>query len=145
MEIGMRAFLLRGLLSLAVVASGAALAQGGPGSGAGPRGGGPNASAPGPGAGPGTGPGMMGRGPGSGPGAGGGPGARWGSDYTPGWSMMTSQERQEHQARMRSMNSYEECNAYMTQHREQMAQRAQERGGKPLPQPRRDPCAGLKR
>lgn len=70
--------------------------------------------------------------------------ARWGSDYTPGWSMMSPQERTEHQARMRSMKTYEECKTYQTQHHEQMAARAKERGGKALAQPRRDACAGLK-
>lgn len=78
-----------------------------------------------------------------GPGA--SPSARWGSDMTPGWALMTRQERQEHQERMRSMKSYEECKAYQDQHREQMAARAKERGGKALAQPRRDACAGLKK
>ena len=83
--------------------------------------------------------------PGPGPGRMGGPGARWGSDYTPGWALMTQAERNEHQERLRAMKTYEECKAYMDQHREQMAARAKERGGKLLAQPRRDPCAGLNR
>jgi hypothetical protein len=58
--------------------------------------------------------------------------------------MMTPQERNEHHERMRSMKTPEECRAYMEQHREQMAARAKERGGKALGQPRRDACAGLK-
>lgn len=99
----------------------------GPGAGPGPMGAGPSASAPG-----------MGMGPGGGRGA-----ARWGADYTPGWMMMTQQERNEHRERMRSMKTYEECKAYQTQHHEQMAARAKERGGKPAAQPRRDACAGL--
>lgn len=144
--------------SVVVLVSGAAWAQGGPGGGTAPRGAGPAASAPGPGMGPGMAPGMgpgmgSGMGPGMGPrgagmaasGPGSGPAARWGSDYTPGWSMMTSEERKSHQEHMRSMNSYEECHAYVMQHHEQMAQRAQEKGGKPLAPPRRDACAGLKR
>jgi hypothetical protein len=116
------------------------MAQGGPGGG--------------PGMGPGTGMGpgarMQGAGPmasapgaGMGPRAGRGPGARWGTDYTPGWSLMTEQERTEHQERLRTMTSRRECNAYMAQHRQQMAERAKERGGKALRQPRRDACAGL--
>jgi hypothetical protein len=71
--------------------------------------------------------------------------ARWGSDYTPGWALMTQQERNEHRERMRSMKTYEECNAYQDQHHEQMAARAKERGGKTLAQPRRDACSGLKK
>ena len=89
------------------------------------------------GAGAGPGPGM-----GAGMGAG---GARWSNDDTPGWSMMTEQERKEHQERMRAMKTYEECKTYADQHREQMSTRAKERGGQALTQARRDPCGGLKR
>jgi hypothetical protein len=98
------------------LAAAAAMAQGGPGAGAGQR-----------------------------PGAGTGPAQRWGSDVTPGWTLMTPQERQEHQQRMRAMTNYDECKAYQDQHREQMAARAKERGGKALAQPRRDACAALKK
>ena len=105
----------------------------GPGTGPGPMGAGPAASAPGMGGG-------MGMGPGGGRGA-----ARWGSDYTPGWTLMSQQERNEHRDRMRSMKTYEECKSYQDQHHEQMASRAKERGGKALAQPRRDACSGLKK
>lgn len=77
------------------------------------------------------GPGMgQGGGPGMGRMAGGGPGAGWRADSgnTPGFALMTEQERLEHQNRLRSMNSYEECTAYVSEHRVQMATRAQERG-----------------
>jgi hypothetical protein len=116
----------------AMLAFGVALAQGGPGRGAG-AGPGPGSNASAPGAGPGAG--MRG---------GRAMGGRSGADFTPGWSMMTPAERGEHQARMRSMKTYEQCKAYQTQHHEQMAARAKERGGKPLAQPRRDACAALK-
>jgi hypothetical protein len=82
-----------------------------------------------PGMGPGNGPG-----PGAGPGYGMGPGPRAGAGprfddtTTPGWSMMNAQERSEHQAKMRSFKSYEECNAYMVQHHRLMADRAKEQG-----------------
>ena len=92
---------------------------------------------PGPGAGPGSGA-MTPHGPGR-------MGGRWGADFTPGWSMMTPAERQEHQAKMRSMNGYEECTAYMGQHHQQMAARAKDQGRTVPAQPRRDPCVGLKR
>lgn len=103
----------------------------------------------GPGGGPGSGPRMQGAGPGaSAPGMGmhrgTGPMGRWGADTTPGWSMMTPAERTEHQERMRSAKTYEECKTVMEQHREQMAARAKEKGGKALRTPRRDACAGLK-
>ncbi len=107
------------------------------------QGGGPGPQA-GPGAGTGMGPGMgPGMGAGMGPGAGRGPGARWGTDFTPGWSLMTPQERAEHQNRMREMKTYQECEAFMRQHREQMAERAKAQG-KSLPPMNRDACEGLK-
>lgn len=58
---------------------------------------------------------------------------------------MTEQERNEHRQRMGSMKTFDDCKTYQTQHHEQMAARAKERGGKTLAQPRRDACAGLKR
>ncbi len=121
------------LTSLLALSAGVALAQPGagrgPGAGPGPMGAGPAASAPG-----------MGMGPMGGRGA-----ARWGADYTPGWALMTQQERNEHRERMGSMKTYEECKAYQEQHHEQMAARAKERGGKAMPAPRRDACGGLKK
>jgi len=127
------------LASLMGLSMGIAMAQPGggkgPGAGTGPMGAGPAASAPGVGMGMG-----MGMGPGGGHGA-----ARYGSDYTPGWMLMSQQERNEHRDRMRSMKTYEECKTYQDQHHEQMAARAKERGGKPLAQPRRDACGGLKK
>ncbi|HET9643389.1 MAG TPA: hypothetical protein VFP68_08540 [Burkholderiaceae bacterium] len=78
-------------------------------------------------------------------GPGGRMGGRWGSDFTPGWSLMTPQERQEHQARMRAMTTYDECRTYMDQHHESMAARAKDQGRTMPSQPRRDACAGLKR
>lgn len=73
-----------------------------------------------------------------------GPQGRAGRDFTPGWSLMSAAERREHQNRLREMKTYEECAAYMEQHRIQMAERAQARGTT-LPTPRRDACASLKR
>lgn len=126
----LRMFVLSSLIGLS---AGVAFAQPGggkgPGTGPGPMGAGPSASAPG-----------MGMGPGGGRG-----GARWGSDFTPGWSLMNPQERKDHQDRMRAMKTYDECKTYRDQHHEQMAARAKERGGKALAQPRRDACSGLKK
>ena len=69
--------------------------------------------------------------PAGGPGQGMGPGAmqhwRINRRNTPAYGMMSSQERAEHQTRMRSMHSYDDCVAYMGQFREQMAARAKER------------------
>lgn len=82
---------------------------------------------------------------GSGPRMGMGPRAMAGADATPGWAMMTPQERDAHRERMRALQNYDECRAYLDQHREQMAARAKERGAAPMRAPRRDACAGLKR
>jgi hypothetical protein len=68
---------------------------------------------------------------------------RQGADTTPGWSLMTTQERTQHREHMRAMKTQDECKAYVAQHHEEMAARAKERGGKALQMPRRDPCAGL--
>lgn len=116
----------RAALALALAGAAAASAQPGPG--------------PGPGAGPAASAPRAGMGP-----HGGGMGPRWGSDYTPGWSLMTPQERQEHRDRMRSINSHDECKAYLEQHHQRMAARASERGARMPAQPRRDACASLKK
>lgn len=101
-----------------------------------------------PGPGPGPGMGMHGVAP-EASAAGMGPrgmrGAQAGAGYTYGWSMMSPQERNEHRERMRSMKTYEECQAYMAQHHTEMAERAKAQGGKLPAQPRRDACAGLPR
>lgn len=103
-------------------------------------GGGPGPPAQGPMAGAAGGPGGAGGGVGGGRGA-----ARWGRGYTPGWSLMTPEERAEHGTRMRTMKTYEECKVYRDQVHAQMADRAKARGGQVLAQPRRDACAGLQR
>lgn len=79
-----------------------------------------------------------------GPGAGQGKGPHWNSDNTPGWSLMTPEERDAHHQRMAGMKNREECRAYMAQHHEQMTARAKEQGRKGLEKPRHDPCASLK-
>jgi len=63
-----------------------------------------------------------------------------GACSSPGWALMTPQERTEHQAKMRSMKTHEECNAYMVEHKVQIATRAAERNVQ-LRTQRRDPCA----
>jgi hypothetical protein len=86
----------------------------------------------------------MGGGPGMGRMGGGGPGANWQGNRanTPGFALMTPQERSEHQNRMRSMQTYDECVAYTGEHHAQMAARAKEKGIT-LPAPR-SPCEMMK-
>ena len=67
----------------------------------------------------------QGPGPGPGPGARGGP--RFGEGVTPGWKLMSPEERREHQERMRAMQDPAECEAYMTEHHRLMESRAKER------------------
>jgi len=106
---------------------------------------------PGPGMGPASGPGYrMGPGPGPaasapgmGPRAGGRPMGRWGIDHTPGWALMTPEERAEHHKRMSEVKTHEECQLLRAQHRQSMAARAKERGTT-LRAPRHDACAGFK-
>jgi hypothetical protein len=88
-----------------------------------------------------------GMGPGMGGGMGAGPrgmGPRSGPNMTPGWPMMTPEERSQHHDRMAAAGTYEACRAELERHREAMAERARGQG-KPAPgKPRRDACAGLK-
>lgn len=119
---------LIGVAALAAFTMSLAAAQPAGGPGTGPMAAGPGASGPG-----------MGMGMRHGHGAG-----RWGSGYTPGWALMTPQERDAHREQMRTMHSYDDCKAYHAQHHEQMAARAKERGQPPLAQPRRDACRALK-
>ena len=67
---------------------------------------------------------------GSGACAQGGPGCgmRFNSRNTPGWSMMTPQERQEHHDKMLSAKTPEECKAYYDEHVKLMQERAKDKG-----------------
>lgn len=79
-----------------------------------------------------------------GPGMGGmggmGPGGGWRASQgnTPGYALMSPQERSEHQNRMRAMQTYDECSAYVGEHRAAMLTRAQEKGV--TLQTARNPC-----
>ena len=73
--------------------------------------------------------------PGRGPGYGPGPGSRagcCGAEVTPGWALMTEEERAKHQEKMHGMNDYAQCQAYIAEHQKLMQERAKERG-QPLP------------
>lgn len=45
-----------------------------------------------------------------------------------GWQFMTPEERIEHQRRMRSFETYDECKAYQAEHHAHMAERARQAG-----------------
>lgn len=89
---------------------------------------------------PGYGPGY---GPGGGPGPRGGMRFGFGSDFTPGWGMMTPQERDQHRQQMWNARTPEECRQVRDEHRKLMEERARARGIGRMPGPRRDACAGL--
>ena len=97
---------------------------------------------PGGGMGPGMGPGG---GMGQGMGPGGGPGMRYqfNKDNTPGWSLMTPEERTAHHNAMMSAKTYEECKAAQEAQHKQMEARAKEQG-KTLPAPRQNACERMK-
>lgn len=60
-----------------------------------------------------------------------------------GWQFMTPAERVEHQRRMRTFSTLDECKAYQAEHHEKMAQRA--RGAGIQLRPREDSgCAQLR-
>lgn len=83
-----------------------------------------------------------------GPGMGGmggmGPGAGWRASQgnTAGFALMTQEERVEHQNRMRSMQTYDQCAAYVGEHHAQMAARAEGKGV--ALQAPRNPCDMMK-
>ena len=97
--------------------------------------------------GPGMGPGG-GMGPGMGGMGGMGPGAQgmryqFNRDNTPGWSLMTPEERTAHREKMMSAKTYEECQAAQDEHRKQMEARAKEKG-QTLRGPRQNACDRMK-
>ncbi len=85
----------------------------------------------------------QGPGPGAGPG-GKGPGWRFNSGNTAGWSLMTAQERTEHRDKMLSMKSYEDCKAYQAEHHAKMTALAKEKGKSVPAAPRQNMCDRMK-
>lgn len=53
---------------------------------------------------------------------------RAGPNHTPGWSMMSEQERAQHHAQLQAAKTPEECQRVMDEHRRLMQRRAAERG-----------------
>lgn len=98
----------------------------------------PSFAQPGPGMGGmgGMGPGMGGMGPGKGRMA-------FNQGNTPGWSLMTAEERTAHQQKMWSFKTYDECKAYQAEHHTAMTAKAKEQG-KTLPAPRANACDRMK-
>ena len=102
----------------------------------------------GPGSGMGSGQGM-GPGSGMGPGQGMGPGAAkaksfsFNKDNTPGWALMSAEERTAHHDKMSGAKTYDECKAVQDEHHKAMEARAKEKGVT-LPAPRNNGCDRMK-
>jgi hypothetical protein len=109
---------------LAALLAAPAFAQSGPGMGGGG------------GMGPGAGQGQAGMGPGKGRMA-------FNQGNTPGWSLMTAEERTAHQQKMWSFKTFDECKAYQAEHHTAMSAKAKEQG-KTLPAPRANACDRMK-
>ena len=84
----------------------------------------------------GMGPGMGGMGPGKGRMA-------FNQGNTPGWSLMTAEDRTAHQQKMWSFKTFDECKAYQAEHHTAMTAKAKEQG-KTLPAPRANACDRMK-
>lgn len=76
-------------------------------------------------------------------GAGGMRGMRFGQNNTPGWTLMTPQERTEHQAKMRAVKTYDECKLLQAEQHADMQARAKEKGVT-LNTPRQNGCDNMK-
>lgn len=66
-----------------------------------------------------------------------------GAGNTPGWSLMTTQERTDHREKMMGMKSHEECMAYHTGHMKMMQDRANEQSKK-MKMPQSNGCDMMK-
>jgi hypothetical protein len=88
---------------------------------------------------------MMGSGTGGNMGMGHGMGMMADEANTPGWSMMTPEERDAHRSRMRSATTREECERLMTEHHQRMVDRAKERSLPSPAGPRAGACPGMAR
>ena len=89
---------------------------------------------------------MKNGGPGSrgmGPGMRGGRGMQFNQGNTPGWTLMTPEERTANQTRMREIKTYDECKVVQAEHRNLMETRAKEKGVT-LPVPRQNGCDNMK-
>lgn len=88
----------------------------------------------------------MGMGPGAGqmgPGAGGMRGMRFDKTNTPGWTLMTAEERTANQTKMRAVKSYDECKVVQAEQHAAMQARAKEKGVT-LNAPRQNACDRMK-
>ncbi|MDD2927142.1 hypothetical protein [Rhodoferax sp.] len=94
--------------------------------------------------GPGAGAGLMMQGASQpGPGARGMRNMRFDKGNTPGWALMTAEERSAFQAKMHAVKTYDECKLLQIEHHAAMEARAKEKGVT-LPTPRQNGCDNMK-
>jgi len=76
-----------------------------------------------------------------------GSGRGWsiGAGDTPGWALMSAEERVEHRNRLRSVRTFGECKLYVEGHHEVMAERAREKGQTLPSTPRTTICERMKK
>ncbi|MBI5109494.1 MAG: hypothetical protein HZA62_12170 [Rhodocyclales bacterium] len=80
------------------------------------------------------GPGMGGMGPGR---------MAFSQGNTPGWSLMSQEERAAHREKMWSFKTYDECKVYQADHHKAMGAKAKDQG-KTLPAPKANACDRMK-
>ena len=68
---------------------------------------------------------------------------RFGPGNTPGWSLMTPQERAEHRSKMMGFTNYEDCASYLAKHHAMMLERARNQGVTLPAEPRPGFCQRL--
>lgn len=68
---------------------------------------------------------------------------RFGPGNTPGWSLMTPQERAEHRSKMTGFTNYEDCASYLAEHHAMMLERARKQGVTLPAEPRLGFCQRL--
>lgn len=68
---------------------------------------------------------------------------RFSQSNTPGWTLMTPEERIEYRNKMLSAKTYDECKAIQAEHRKAMEARAKEKGVT-LPTPKTNACDNMK-
>ncbi|MEO1765755.1 hypothetical protein [Thiobacter aerophilum] len=72
-----------------------------------------------------------------------GPRYRFNQTNTPGWTLMSAEERAEHQKKMLAAKTYDECKAIQEEHHKAMEARAKEKGVT-LNAPRYNACDRMK-
>lgn len=67
-----------------------------------------------------------------------------GPGNTPGWSLMTPEERAAHRGKMMGFTKYEDCAAYVLEHHRLMQERAEAKGMTLPVAPRQNMCERLR-